>query len=87
MTSISGPVRIAVCGVEWDDKSVYCASMSNPIDLPRAAWIESMARSDRQLAVGETVPLGLALDAIDDDITELESKLTNGHKTKAARRR
>jgi hypothetical protein len=46
-----------------------------------------MARSDRQVAEGETVPLGSALDALDDDITELESELTNGHKTKAARRR
>ncbi len=76
-----------MCGVEWGDKSAYCASMSKPIDLPRAPWIESMARSDRQVAEGETVPLGSALDALDDDITELESELTNGHKTKAARRR
>jgi len=60
--------------------------MSKPIDLPRAPWIESMARSDRQVAEGETVPLGSALDALDDDITELESELTSGPKTQAARR-
>ncbi len=61
--------------------------MNDPTKRSLAEWQSDLDESEAQADAGQTVPLAPALDRIRGSIRELESKLPNGTRRKAALRR
>jgi hypothetical protein len=78
---------MTVAALEWRDREPIISRMDDTPTPAPAEWLEVLAESEAQLAVGKTVPGAEVMRGLRDGIARLEDKQVAASGRKAAARR